>query len=175
MKTGPRGRAVVTGGPRAASHATVILTAMLGFAVETGRLASNPAEGLSKIKLKSRERFLSEQEVVAIAEGLAVMEAAGELSRTMADALRLLLLTERSQDGGAEPRMAMGGLRPCLSAVTGQQDGCEGDPPSRSGHGAALRSAARVGGYLRVPGRVRRGLQRRAPEGVGPGKKPGPA
>ncbi len=93
VKTGPRGRAVVTGGPRAASHATVILTAMLGFAVETGRLASNPAEGLSKIKLKSRERFLSEQEVVAIAEALAVMEVAGQLSRTMADALRLLLLT----------------------------------------------------------------------------------
>jgi len=93
VKASGRGRSQVTGGRRVAAMSTAILGAMLAFAVKTGRLKANPARGVPLLKTDSKQRFLSEQEVAAVSDALRELEAEVRISSTMADAIRLLLLT----------------------------------------------------------------------------------
>lgn len=92
-KTGFRGRAIVKGGKSVARLATVVLGAMLQFGVGRGILPSNPAKGVTLNENDKRERFLSEREVATIAEGMAILESLGMLHRTIAAAIRLLMVT----------------------------------------------------------------------------------
>lgn len=93
VKTGKRGRAIVKGGRPTAARALAVLGAALQFAVERGWLLSNPAKGVELYKGEKRERFLVDREVVALADALAVMEDDATLHSTMANAIRLLMLT----------------------------------------------------------------------------------
>ena len=86
------GRAIVTGGPGTAARATVVLGAMLQWAVSQGYRADNPAKGVSLNKLQRRERFLSAKELAKLGEALAAAEKAGSNRQSLA-AIRLLLLT----------------------------------------------------------------------------------
>ena len=72
---------------------TAILGAMLEFAVKTKRLSANPARGVVLLKTDSKQRFLSEQEVAAVSDALRELEAEVRVSTTMADAIRLLMLS----------------------------------------------------------------------------------
>jgi integrase len=92
-RTKARGKAVVTGGKTAARLATVTLRALFQFGVDTGRVPSNPASGVELYKTERRERFLSEAEVAFIADALAELEDEAQVSTTMADAIRLLMVT----------------------------------------------------------------------------------
>jgi len=92
-KTGFRGRAIVKGGKSVARLATVVLGAMLQFGIKRGVLSANPAKGVELNVNDKRERFLSEREVAAIAEGMLILEGLGMLHRTIASAIRLLMVT----------------------------------------------------------------------------------
>jgi integrase len=92
-KTGPRGRAIVRGGRTIAARATACLATMLQFAAGRGLLPANAAAGVKLLKGEKKERFLSDREVTALADALAVMEGEGAINPTMAAAVRLLMLT----------------------------------------------------------------------------------
>jgi len=87
-----RGRAIVEGGPGTAARATVVLGAMLQWAVAQGYRSDNPAKGVKLNKLQRRERFLSTGELAKLGDALAVAEWKGVNKLSLA-ALRLLLLT----------------------------------------------------------------------------------
>jgi integrase len=93
LKTKKRGRAIVSGGPGTASRALAVLGAMLEFGVNRKLVSVNAARGVPLLKLRPRERFLSEAEVTSLAEAIADMQSTGDLSRTAAAAIRLLLLS----------------------------------------------------------------------------------
>lgn len=98
VKTGSRGRAIVRGGRATASRTLAVVGAMLEFGVRRKLLPSNPAKGVKLLKIASRERFLSEAEIVLLADAMAVMEGEGALNPTMAAAIRLLMLTGCRRD-----------------------------------------------------------------------------
>ena len=98
VKTGTRGRAIIRGGRATASRTLAVVGAMLEFGVRRKLLPSNPAKGVKLLKIASRERFLSEAEIVLLADAMAVMEGEGALNLTMAAAIRLLMLTGCRRD-----------------------------------------------------------------------------
>ncbi len=92
-KTGKkRGRAIVEGGPGTAARTTVVLGAMLQWAVSQGYRQDNPAKGVKLNKLQRRERFLSTGELAKLGDALGAAEKHGANKLSLA-ALRLLLLT----------------------------------------------------------------------------------
>jgi len=91
-KTGPRGRAIVEGGPGTAARATAVLGAVLAFAVSRRLRPDNPARGVKLNKGRKVERFLTAAELARLGEVLAERERAGTNSAMVA-AVRLLLLT----------------------------------------------------------------------------------
>ena len=93
VKTRKQGRAIVTGGKSTAARTVAVLSAMLSFAARRGIIAANPALGVEKFKAEKRERFLTEAELVALADGLAALEADAGINDMMAAAIRLLMLT----------------------------------------------------------------------------------
>lgn len=92
IKTGVRGRAIVEGGPGTAQRATVVLSAMLNWAVERGLRADNPAKGVKLNKLRTRDRFLTTGELGRFGDALTAAEREGVNRQSLA-ALRLLVLT----------------------------------------------------------------------------------
>lgn len=91
-KTGPRGRAIVEGGPGTAARATAVLGAILAFAVSRDLRPDNPARGVKLNKGRKVERFLSAAELARLGDALAQAERQGG-NRGMIEAIRLLLLT----------------------------------------------------------------------------------
>lgn len=91
-KTRKRGRAIVKGGPAAAARATVVLSAMLQWAVSRKFRADNPGKGVNLNKPKRRERFLSGVELARLGEAFAKADRQA-LNRSSLAILRLLVLT----------------------------------------------------------------------------------
>lgn len=92
-KTGAHGKAVVEGGKGTAARSVAVLGAMLQFAVGRGLVPANPAKDVRLFKGETKERFLSDREVAALADALAVMEEESAINPVMAAAVRLLMLT----------------------------------------------------------------------------------
>ena len=92
VKTRKRGRAIVKGGPAAASRATVVLSAMLQWATARQFRVDNPGKGVKLNKPKRRERFLSGAELARLGEALAQADE-DALNGNSLTILRLLLLT----------------------------------------------------------------------------------
>ena len=92
VRTKPRGRAIVGGGPGTAARATVVLGAMLSWAVGRELRPDNPAKGVKLNKPGKRERFLSTVELAHLGEAFATAERTG-VNRLSLAALRLLLLS----------------------------------------------------------------------------------
>jgi integrase len=88
----PRGRIRVRGGGGTAWRATVVLAAMLAWARERGTIDGNPAAGVTLNKLRARERFLTDAEVIELGKALAAAEDRGANQSAIA-IIRLLLLT----------------------------------------------------------------------------------
>lgn len=87
-----RGRVRVRGGSGTARRATVVLAAMLAWAVGRGMRADNPAKGVSLNKSNRRERFLSAAELAKLGEAMAKLEGQGVNAGSLA-IVRLLILT----------------------------------------------------------------------------------
>jgi len=91
-RTKKRGRALVKGGPAAATRATLVLSAMLEWAKSRGYRADNPSRGVKLNKPRRRERFLSGDELARLGDAFAKAEREG-LNANSLTILRLLLLT----------------------------------------------------------------------------------
>ena len=81
--------------PRSANHAKAIVSALLRFGCDLGLRApgDNPARRVRPYRERQSERFLSETELVAAAEGIAAAEHAGKIGPHAAAGLRLALFT----------------------------------------------------------------------------------
>ncbi|MFO1086752.1 MAG: tyrosine-type recombinase/integrase [Reyranellaceae bacterium] len=91
-RTRKRGRAIVTGGPVAATRTTLVLSAMLQWATTRKFRPDNPGKGIKLNKPKQRERFLSAAELARLGEAFANGERQGLNPNSLA-ILRLLVLT----------------------------------------------------------------------------------
>jgi integrase len=80
---------------RRANYTVATVRALLNFAIKRGLRApgSNPASGIKMFRERARERFLSETEMSAAAEGIAQAERAGKIGPHAAAGLRLALFT----------------------------------------------------------------------------------
>ena len=92
-KTGPRGRAIVKGGPTVARASIVTLSSAYSWAVARGFVDDNPCEGLKKEAPTKRERFLSTNEASRLISALHELETEHTITPVFIDAVRLLLLT----------------------------------------------------------------------------------
>jgi integrase len=92
-KTGPRGRAIVTGGMGIASRALSVLSAMMSFGQRRGIVADNPTKGVEPFRGQKKERFLTDYEVEVLGQALMQMERDGSLPWMASAAIKLLLLT----------------------------------------------------------------------------------
>ncbi len=92
-KTGPRGRAIVTGGKGIASRALSVLSAMMTFGQSRGIVTGNPTKGVEPFRGQKKERFLTDAEVAVLGQTLVEMDSDGSLPWVAAAAIKLLLLT----------------------------------------------------------------------------------
>lgn len=92
-RTKARGRAIVTGGPAVAAGAVRSLSAMMNWAMLQGLAATNPAQGVHKIKLAPRERFLTRTEAQAVLDASFELVRLRQIPATHASVIRLLLFT----------------------------------------------------------------------------------
>ena len=79
--------------PRRANYALAVTRAMLTFAVKRGLRPNNPAVGIALYRENRRERFLSEAEIGAAADGITAAEKSGKVGPFAAGGLRLALFT----------------------------------------------------------------------------------
>jgi integrase len=93
VRTGPRGRARVTGGEGAARRTRNVAAAMFAWGMEHGLCKTNPFAGTTLATAPVRERFLTKDEAIALLSATSRLESAGNIADAFADALRLLLLT----------------------------------------------------------------------------------
>ena len=91
-KTGPHGRARVTGGKGTAARTTALLGGIFTFAVKRGYRADNPVKGVDLFKSDPRTRFLNADEMACLGDALGEAEGNGT-SETVIAAIRLLILT----------------------------------------------------------------------------------
>lgn len=70
IKTRPRGRARVTGGPGAAARVTDLLSGIMSWAVEEDIIDQNPVHGVKRYRGQPRQRYLSFDELRRLGETL---------------------------------------------------------------------------------------------------------
>jgi integrase len=92
VKTKKRGRAIVRGGPGAASRSVGLLGGIFTYAIEQGIVDANPARGIRKPKDKIKTRRLSEAEYGLLGRILTEKEA-DESTTLAAGIIRALALT----------------------------------------------------------------------------------
>jgi integrase len=79
--------------PRRANYTLATIKGLLSFSVRRGLRAANPAANIAPYREQKRERFLSEQEIGAAAEGISKAETDGVIGPLAATGLRLALFT----------------------------------------------------------------------------------
>ena len=90
IKTGFRGRAIVSGGKGTASKCVALISAIFNFAIKRELILENPAKGISKYKDNKRERFLTSEEFKRLGE---TMIAENHLNPYALAAIKILMLT----------------------------------------------------------------------------------
>jgi integrase len=83
----------MAGTPRRANYAAAVIKALLSFAIKRGLRSNNPAVGIVPYRENRRERFLSEAEIGAAADGITAAEKSGKVGPFAAGGLRLALFT----------------------------------------------------------------------------------
>ena len=92
-KTKLRGRAVVKGGPGTAARSVKVLGAVYTYAIEKkGLLKENPVNGVVVAETKSRERFLTTEELARLGNSLDACQKEG-VNPTAIAAIRALIFT----------------------------------------------------------------------------------
>jgi integrase len=90
VKTGKRGRAIVRGGQGTATRTVGLLGGIFAYAVDCGMIDMSPVVGVKRFADKKGNRYLSQQELVALGEALRKAEAEGENPSALA-ILKLLV------------------------------------------------------------------------------------
>ncbi|MDI1365817.1 MAG: site-specific integrase [bacterium] len=93
IKTGPRGRARISGGAGVARRTRTTAAAMFAWGIEHGLTKANPFAGVRLSAAPVRERFLTKGEAATFLDKLTELESTGQIGGGFADAARLLLLT----------------------------------------------------------------------------------
>lgn len=91
-RTGPRGRAIVTGGKGTATRTVGLLGGIFSFAMQEGIRPDNPVRGVKRFADRKCERYLSAAELGRLSGALKVAEVEGESSTAVA-AIRALIFT----------------------------------------------------------------------------------
>lgn len=92
IKTGPHGRARVTGGPGTAAKSVSLLSAIYTYAIRKGLAELNPCLGVEKPADKKRQRHLTPEEYEQL--GVALQQASEEgVSQSAINAIKVLALT----------------------------------------------------------------------------------
>lgn len=92
VKTGKWGRAIVRGGEGTATRTVGLLGGIFAYAVDCGMIDTSPVRGVKRFADKRGNRYLSQQELVALGEALRRAEADGENPSAVA-ILKLLIFT----------------------------------------------------------------------------------
>ena len=92
VKTGPRGRAIVKGGPTAANRVVSLLGSIFTYAIKQGICSDNPAWGIERPVDGKRDRVLSPDEYRRLGRALDDLERRGA-NRVAVRAYRVLALT----------------------------------------------------------------------------------
>ena len=92
LKTGKHGRARVSGGKGTATRTVGLLGGIFSFACDLEVIEANPVRGIKRFQDRRMERFLSEEEIVALGHALREAEDSGR-NRQATNIIRLLILT----------------------------------------------------------------------------------
>lgn len=92
VRTGPRGRARVTGGPGTAAKAVNLLSAIYTYALKNGWAKENPCLGVERPSDQKRTRHLSPVEYERLGKALKQGVRQG-LNQTAINAIEILMLT----------------------------------------------------------------------------------
>lgn len=92
MKTGLRGRAIVTGGKGTATRTVGLLGGIFSYAFDCGLIELNPVHGVKRYADRRGQRYLSQQELAALGKALADGEER-DLNPQALAILKLLVLT----------------------------------------------------------------------------------
>jgi integrase len=92
IKTGKRGRAIVRGGEGAATRTVGLLGGIFAYAVDCGIIDISPVIGVKRFADKKGNRYLSQQELVALGESIRNAESEGVNPSALA-ILKLLVFT----------------------------------------------------------------------------------
>ncbi|MER9312417.1 site-specific integrase [Mesorhizobium australicum] len=91
-KTGPRGRAIVKGGPGTANRTLDLFASLMTYAIDIGLRSDNPAKGIKKFPLRNRDRYLTSDELKRLGDALEAVQASGANPFAL-KAIRFLLLS----------------------------------------------------------------------------------
>ena len=92
QKTGLRGRAIVKGGKGTATRTVGLLGGIFSYAFDCGLIEINPVHGVKRFGDRKGQRYLNQQELVALGQALAKGEERGLNSQALA-ILKLLVFT----------------------------------------------------------------------------------
>lgn len=92
VRTGKRGRAIVKGGQGTATRTVGLLGGIFAYAVDCGMIEMNPIVGVKRFADKKGNRYLSQQELMALGEALRNAESENENPSALA-ILKLLVFT----------------------------------------------------------------------------------
>ncbi|MFP1630541.1 tyrosine-type recombinase/integrase [Zhengella sp. ZM62] len=92
QKTGLRGRAIVKGGKGTATRTVGLLGGIFSYAFDCGLVETNPVHGVKRFADRKGQRYLSQQELVALGQALAIGEERGLNPQALA-ILKLLVFT----------------------------------------------------------------------------------
>lgn len=92
VKTGSRGRAIVTGGDGTATRTLGLLSGIFSFALRKGYIEANPVHGVPRFPSKSRQRALTETEYAIVGGAIEDAQAAG-VNPVALTTIKALLLT----------------------------------------------------------------------------------
>lgn len=92
VKTGPRGRARVTGGPGTAAKSVNLLSAIYSYAISKGLAKDNPCHGIERPSDQKRERYLTPSEYEQLGAAIQKGHEIG-INPTALNAIAALMLT----------------------------------------------------------------------------------
>jgi integrase len=92
IKTGKRGRAIVRGGEGTATRTVGLLGGIFAYAVDCGMIETSPVVGVKRFADRKGNRYLSQQELVALGAALQQAQEVGENPAALA-ILKLLVFT----------------------------------------------------------------------------------
>jgi integrase len=100
VRTGLHGRAIVTGGKGTASRTVGLLGGIFSFAFDSGLIEVNPVRGIKRYADRRGDRYLSQQELVAL--GKAMRKALADGLNPQAIAILKLLIFTGARKGEIE-------------------------------------------------------------------------